>query len=214
MLFCFYYSHPRYVWLLGVGVKEEQTEESNDIVKCPPLSPPNPNDKPAFLSYNNLWTNSHPRYARPLGVGVLKSKQGSILKNLWSNSRPRYAWLLGVEVKEEQTEESNNILKSPPHSQLNPNDEPAFLSYNNLWSNSRASYSWPLNVGVTEKEQTEGSNGIVRYPPTTPCNPNHEPLAFCVLLSHNNLSSNSHHRYARPLNVGVKEEQTGEAMTL
>ena len=55
--------------------KEEQTEGSNDIVKCPPLSLLNPDHELAFLSYNNLWTNSHPHYAQPLGVGVLKSKQ-------------------------------------------------------------------------------------------------------------------------------------------
>ena len=47
-------SHPRYAQPLGVGVNEEQTEGSDDIVKCPLLSPPNPNHEAAFLSYNNL----------------------------------------------------------------------------------------------------------------------------------------------------------------
>ena len=100
---------------MGVTQKE-QTEGSNDILNYPPTTPRNPNHEPpafyVFLSHNNLSTNSHPRYAR----------------------------LLGVEVKEEQTEESNDV-KCPPHSQLNPNDEPAFLSYNNLWSNSRPRYA-------------------------------------------------------------------------
>ena len=63
-------------------------------------------------------------------------------------------------------------------------------------------------MGVTEKEQTEGSNDILKYPLTTPHNPNNEPPAFCVLLSHNNMSTNSHPRYAQPLGVGVNEEQT------
>ena len=121
------------------------------------LRPPNPNDEPAFLSYNNLWTNSCPCYARPLGVGV----------------------------KEEQTEGSNDIVKCPPISLLNPNDEPAFLSYNNLWTNSRPCYARLLGVGVSEKEQTEGNNGILNYPPTIPRNPNHELLAFCMLLTVN-----------------------------
>ena len=101
---------------MGVTQKE-QTEGSNDILNYSPTTSRNPNHvPPAFcllLSYNNLSTNPHSCCAR----------------------------LLGVEVKEEQTEESNDIVKSPPHSQLNPNDEPAFLSYNNLWSNSRPRYA-------------------------------------------------------------------------
>ena len=52
-------------------------------------------------------------------------------------------------------------------------------------------YVKPVGVGVKE-EQTEGSNDILN---TTPRNPNHEPPAFCVLLSHNNLSTKSNSKY-------------------
>ena len=81
------------------------------------------------------------------------------------------------------------------------------LSHNNLSTDSIPRYAPPLGVGV-EEEQTEGSNDILNYPPTTSPNPNHEPLPLCVLLSHNNLSTNSLPRYAQPLGVGVEEEQT------
>ena len=70
-----------------------------------------------------------------------------------------------MEVKEEQTEESNDIVKCLPHSLLNPNDEPlafcVLLSHNNLSTNSRPRYTQPLGVGVNE-EQTGGSNDIVK----------------------------------------------------
>ena len=63
-------------------------------------------------------------------------------------------------------------------------------------------------MGVKQKEQTEGKNDILNYPPTTPHNPNHKPPAFCVLLSHNSLLTNSRPRYAWPLGVEDIEQQT------
>ena len=45
----------------------------------------------------------------------------------------------------------------------------------------------------------------IHPPPHITLTTNH--LAFCMLLSHNNLSTNSRPRYAQPLGVGVNEEQ-------
>ena len=127
--------------------------------------------------------------------------------SLLTNSRPHYAWPLGVEDIEQQTEGSDDIVKFPSLSP--PNLTMNLLSWVAITCELTCTLAM-LGRSVWElQNKSRGKQWHFKLSTsTTPHNPNHKPPAFCVLRSHNSLSTNSRPRYARPLGVEDKVQQT------